>query len=153
MERGRRAGAAPVIPGRLRGALDGRLTLLLLLLLLRQWPARRLESWEQSSGDAQAKGAHPREEGAEGGRAVLSRPGRGGGQDGGEGRGGEGSREAGGGGEGCGRAGRREGGRIGGGFIGGAEGLAAEVCVLGFGDQLHFEHQFESVSAKGSLAE
>lgn len=74
MERGRGAGAAPVVPGRLRGGLDGRLTLLL-LLLLRQWPARRLESWEQSGRDAQAEGAHSWEEGAEGGRAVLGRPG------------------------------------------------------------------------------
>lgn len=84
MERGRGAGVAPVVPGRLCRGLDGWLTLLL-LLLLRQEPAGRLESWKKSGGDTQTEGAHPREEGAQGGRAVLGRPGRGWGQNGGEG--------------------------------------------------------------------
>lgn len=145
MERGRGAGAAPFIPGGLHRGLEGQRSLLLLL-----WPAGRLESWEESGGDAQAEGAHPREEGAEGGGAVLGRPGRGGRQDGGEGRGGEGGGEAGGGGEGRGRAGGRERGGIGGGFVGGAQRLAAEVGVLGFGDELHSEHQFFSLRKRFS---
>lgn len=148
MERGRGAGAAPVVPRGLHGGLEGQL--LLLLLLLRR-PAGDLKSWEEGGGDTQAEGAHPGEEGAEGGGAVLGRPGRGGRQDGGEGRGGEGGGEAGGGGEGRGRARGRERGGIGGGFVGGAQRLAAEVGVLGFGDQLHSEHQFKSVRTRGSL--
>lgn len=77
MKRRGGARAAPVVPG----GLNRRLRLLR--------PARGLESWEKGGRDAQAKGSHPGEEGAEGGGAVLSRAGRGGGQDGSERRGGE----------------------------------------------------------------
>lgn len=77
MKRRGGARAAPVIS---RG-LDRRLGLLR--------PARGLESWEKSGRDTQTKGSHPGEEGAQGGRAVLRRAGRRGGQDGSERGGGE----------------------------------------------------------------
>jgi len=77
MKRRGGAGAAPVVPGE----LDRSARLL--------QPARGLESWEKSGRDTQPEGAQPWEEGAEGGRTVLSRAGRRGGQDGSERRGGE----------------------------------------------------------------
>lgn len=72
MKRRRGAGAASIVPGGLDRSLR------------RLWPARGLESWEQSGRDAQTKRAHPGEKGAEGGGAVLSRAGRGGRQNRGE---------------------------------------------------------------------